>query len=102
MTRWRPVIGDRLELDVGPVAHGGHWVARAADGQVVFVRHALTGERVVAEVTECNRGYQRADAVEVLTPAPQRVTPPCRYAGQCGGCDFQHVDSEHQRELKAA
>ncbi|MEN3306406.1 MAG: hypothetical protein V7603_2608, partial [Micromonosporaceae bacterium] len=96
------LVGERLELDVGAVAHGGHWVARAGDGRVVFVRHALSGERVVAEVTEEHPGYLRADAVEVLAPAAARVAPPCRFAGTCGGCDFQHVAPPHQRDIKAA
>jgi tRNA/tmRNA/rRNA uracil-C5-methylase (TrmA/RlmC/RlmD family) len=91
-----------LTLDVGAVAHGGHCVARAPDGRVAFVRHALPGERVVAEVTEERRGYLRADAVSVLVAAPERVVPPCRYAGRCGGCDFQHVTPAAQRDLKAA
>jgi tRNA/tmRNA/rRNA uracil-C5-methylase (TrmA/RlmC/RlmD family) len=93
-----------LDLSVGPVAHGGHCVARQPDGPVVFVRHALPGERVRAVVTERRRGYLRADAVEVLDPAPDRVAPPCPYAGpgRCGGCDFQHVAPPAQRELKAA
>ena len=95
-----------LELDVGPVAHGGHMVARTAEGQVVFVRHALPGERVLAEVTEPappGARFLRADAVEVLTASPERVAPPCPYAGpgRCGGCDFQHVTLEEQRRLKA-
>jgi tRNA/tmRNA/rRNA uracil-C5-methylase (TrmA/RlmC/RlmD family) len=75
------------------------------DGRVVFVRHTLPGERVRALVTEDGGGaYLRADAVEVLTAAPGRVTPPCPYAhpGGCGGCDFQHVAPEVQRGLKAA
>jgi len=91
---------------VGPVAHGGHCVARVGDeGRVVFVRHALPGERVVLEVTEGTDGdrFWRADAVEVLEPAPDRVTAPCPYAGpgRCGGCDFQHVSLPRQRQLKA-
>jgi tRNA/tmRNA/rRNA uracil-C5-methylase (TrmA/RlmC/RlmD family) len=93
-----------LELEVGPVAHGGHCVARAADGHVVFVRHALPGERIRAVVTEQRKGFLRADAVEVLTPSPDRVAPPCPWAGpdRCGGCDFQHVSLSAQRKLKAA
>ena len=55
-----------LELTVGPVAHGGHCVARDASGQVVFVRHALPGERVRAAVTERRRGYLRADAARAV------------------------------------
>jgi tRNA/tmRNA/rRNA uracil-C5-methylase (TrmA/RlmC/RlmD family) len=60
----------------------------------------------VLEVTEGTEGdrFWRADAVEVLEPAPGRVTPPCPYAGpgRCGGCDFQHVAPAVQRDLKAA
>ncbi|MGC5029721.1 class I SAM-dependent RNA methyltransferase [Micromonospora sp. DT229] len=83
---------EQVELTVAAVAPGGHCVARV-DGQVVFVRHALPGERVVAEVTEVHRGFVRADVVKVLEPSPDRVEPPCPYArpGRCGGCDLQHV-----------
>ncbi|MDA3625388.1 TRAM domain-containing protein [Saccharopolyspora sp. WRP15-2] len=100
--------GRRLEVEVGAVAHGGHCVARY-EGRVVFVRHALPGEVVVVEVTEdAGGGFCRADAVEVLTPAAGRVSPPCALAdmalgrNRCGGCDWQHASGETQRELKAA
>jgi len=87
------------------VAHGGHFVVRY-DGRVVFVRHALPGERVVVEITEGTDGdrFWRGDAVTVLAPSPDRVVPPCPYAGpgRCGGCDFQHVALPAQRELKTA
>ncbi len=96
--------GALLELDVGEVAHGGHCLARTADGQVVFVRHALPRERVRAVVTEQRRGYLRADATEVLVASSARVAPPCPWAGpnRCGGCDLQHATPAYQRELKAA
>jgi tRNA/tmRNA/rRNA uracil-C5-methylase (TrmA/RlmC/RlmD family) len=109
-------VGERVEVVVGPVAHGGHCVARIpaesqpgsqpARDRVVFVRHALPGERVIIEVTEGGDGdsFWRADAVEVLEASPDRVPAPCPYArpGGCGGCDFQHVAPAAQRELKAA
>jgi tRNA/tmRNA/rRNA uracil-C5-methylase (TrmA/RlmC/RlmD family) len=92
-----------LELTVGPVAHGGWCVARH-EGRVVFVRHALPGERVLAQVTEETTRFLRADAVEILEPSPDRVVPPCPYAGpgRCGGCDWQHATLEAQRALKSA
>ncbi|SCL31523.1 class I SAM-dependent RNA methyltransferase [Micromonospora inyonensis] len=101
--RMGPEEAERIEVTVGAVAPGGHCVARL-DGQVVFVRHALPGERVVAEVTEVHRGFLRADAVTVLAAAPQRVEPPCPYAGpgRCGGCDLQHVAPEAQRDWKTS
>lgn len=95
---------DLLDLVVGGPAHGGACLARW-QGRVVFVRHALPGERVRARVTEDRAGsFLRADAVEILDPAPGRVSPPCPYAGpgRCGGCDWQHADPALQRELKLA
>ena len=92
-----------LELVVGAPAAGGAFVGHADDGRVVFVRHALPGERVLARVTATTPSYLRADAVEVLSSSPDRVVPPCPYAGpgRCGGCDWQHVALPRQRSLKA-
>jgi tRNA/tmRNA/rRNA uracil-C5-methylase (TrmA/RlmC/RlmD family) len=99
-----PLLDETLELTVAGAAHGGHCVARY-DGRVVFVRHALPGERVLARVTEDHGGsFCRADAVQILDAAAGRVEPPCRFAGpgRCGGCDFQHVEPAAQRALKTA
>ncbi|BBH15973.1 23S rRNA methyltransferase [Nocardioides baekrokdamisoli] len=97
-------VGERFEVEVGPVAHGGFWIARH-EGRVIFVRHALTGEKAIVEVTEGSDGdtFWRADAVEILEASPDRVQAPCEYArpGGCGGCDFQHVAVTAQRDLKA-
>ena len=97
-------VGERLELDLERIAHGGHVVGRH-DGVVVFVRHGLPGERVVVLVTEDKKSarFLRADAVEVLRASSDRVEPPCPFAGpgRCGGCDFQHVSPAAQRALKA-
>jgi tRNA/tmRNA/rRNA uracil-C5-methylase (TrmA/RlmC/RlmD family) len=107
-------VGERFEAVVGPIAHGGHCIVRlegTVDGpsdvsRVVFVRHAIPGERVVVEITEGTDGdrFWRGDAVEVLEASRDRVEPPCPYSGpgRCGGCDFQHVALPRQRELKAA
>ena len=91
-------------MDIEDVAQGGWCVARPDGLPVMFVRHALPGERVVARVTEVTSKFARADAVEVLRASPDRVTAPCRHArpGGCGGCDWQHASLPAQRALKAA
>ena len=104
-------VGDHVEARTGPVAHGGHVVARVRPPDagpedrdvVVFVRHALPGERVVVRITELNKSFLRGDAVEVLEPSPDRVAAPCPLAHPdgCGGCDFQHVALPAQRRLKS-
>jgi tRNA/tmRNA/rRNA uracil-C5-methylase (TrmA/RlmC/RlmD family) len=100
----RVELAPELDLEVGAVAAGGGCVARDGDGRVVFVRHALPGERVRARITAETSTFARADAVEVISSSPDRVEPPCPHAGpgRCGGCDYQHVSLEGQRRLKAA
>jgi len=100
-----PQAGDVLELTVGEVVHGGWCVSRQDDtGWVIFVRHALPGERVLATVTQATARFARADATEILRPSADRVVPPCPYArpGGCGGCDWQHASLPAQRGMKAA
>lgn len=96
--------GEKLDLVVENVAHGGHCVARH-EGRVVFVRHTLPGERVIARVTDgtSESKFLRADAIEVLEASPERVAAPCPFSGpgMCGGCDWQHVEIGAQRRLKA-
>ena len=96
--------GEVVEVTITDVAHGGWCVARPDDGPVVFVRHALPGERVLARITEVNSRLARADAVQILAASADRVEPPCRYTGPggCGGCDWQHAAPAAQRSLKAA
>ena len=109
--RGRSRVGERYDAEIGPVAHGGHCVARVAVAgeerpRVVFVRHGIPGELVVLEITEGSDGdrFWRGDVVAVREASPHRVVAPCPVAGPglCGGCDFQHVDLAHQRTLKTA
>ena len=101
-----PLPGDVQELTVGEAVHGGWCVARPDDraGPVVFVRHALPGERVRAVITQVTAKLARADAVEILKASADRVPPPCPHARPdgCGGCDWQHASLPAQRRLKAA
>ena len=94
-------VGDRITVEIGPVAHGGHFIARHL-GQVIFVRYGITGEEAVVEITSVSSKLARADVVEVIKASKDRVVPPCKYAvpGGCGGCDFQHIDIAAQSELK--
>jgi tRNA/tmRNA/rRNA uracil-C5-methylase (TrmA/RlmC/RlmD family) len=97
-------VGQAVEVEIEDVAQGGWCVARPEGLPVMFVRHALPRERVVARVTEVTSKFARADAVEILRASPDRVTAPCPHArpGGCGGCDWQHASLPAQRALKAA
>jgi tRNA/tmRNA/rRNA uracil-C5-methylase (TrmA/RlmC/RlmD family) len=95
-------IGDRIEVTIEKVAHGGHFIARHK-GAVIFVRHAIPGEVCIIELTSIGKSFNRADVVSVQTPSDFRVIAPCKFSGSdgCGGCDFQHISEEYQRTLKS-
>jgi tRNA/tmRNA/rRNA uracil-C5-methylase (TrmA/RlmC/RlmD family) len=97
-------VGQDVEVTIEDVAQGGWCVARPEGLPVMFVRHALPGERVVARVTEVTSKFARADAVEIRAASPDRVAAPCPHArpGGCGGCDLQHASLPAQRAYKAA
>ena len=94
-------VGDVLEVVIGQIAHGGHFIAHA-QGRTIFVRHAITGESARIKITEVRSKMVRADAIEILVKSPDRVVAPCQFAGPgaCGGCDFQHIAISRQRSLK--
>ncbi len=97
-----PRAVDVVVLDVTTVVAGGDGLARDADGRVTFVAGGLPGERVRAEIVERRKDFARANLVEVLSAAPGRAEPPCRFvAAGCGGCDWQHIEPAAQRQLKA-
>ena len=96
-------FGLLLEVELGAPGHGGFCVARH-EGRVVFVRHGLPGERVVARVTEDRGGsFCRADAVEILSASVDRVDTRCPIAGPGGSgcCDYSHTTADAGRRLKS-
>lgn len=81
------------------IAFGGEGVARVG-GFVVLVPFVAPGEEVAVAITEVKKRFARAKLLEVLAPAACRVTPRCRYFGECGGCQYQHLDYPTQLRLK--
>jgi 23S rRNA (uracil1939-C5)-methyltransferase len=92
-----------IELRTTAIAPSGDAVGRDAAGRVIFVRHALPDEAVLAEVTSDKDGYTHAITVEVLEPSPHRQPAPCpEITNGCGGCPWQEVALAEQRRLKEA
>lgn len=101
-----------LIVDVGPVAHGGHCVARH-EGRVVFVRHGIPGEKVRVRLTDAGADakFWRADVVDVLEASPDRVSHFWHLADSqrswsrghppVGGAELGHISLARQRRLKA-
>jgi tRNA/tmRNA/rRNA uracil-C5-methylase (TrmA/RlmC/RlmD family) len=87
-----------MELTIERAVAGGRMLARH-DGQIVFVRGAIPGERVRARIERRQKQVLFADTVDVLDASPDRRDPVCDLA--CGGSDYAHIQYERQRQLKA-
>ena len=90
-----------IDLKLDAMAHGGDAIGRH-EGRAIFVPYGIPGERVRAEIVDDRERYARARLLEVLEASPARVAPPCPFFGpeKCGGCQWQHIDTDVQPRLK--
>jgi len=91
--------GERVKITIDDIAFGGEGVGRV-DEFVIFVPFVALGEEVEAEIVEVKKRFARGRLIEVLKPSQERVTPPCPYFGECGGCQYQHLNYESQLRIK--
>lgn len=99
MGKKSPVPAEPFTVRVEDLTHAGHGVARR-EGKAVFVEGALPGEEVRCVYTTRRGRHDEARALEVLTPAPERVQPCCAHFDICGGCALQHLAPDRQLALK--
>jgi 23S rRNA (uracil1939-C5)-methyltransferase len=88
-----------VELEVESIDLEANGVARH-EGKVVFVRDALAGERVSAQLVRRKPKFDVAQTVKVLRASSARVSPRCPHFGVCGGCSMQHLDERSQLAIK--
>ncbi|MEI6177064.1 MAG: class I SAM-dependent RNA methyltransferase [Verrucomicrobiota bacterium] len=88
-----------IEVVIDSLTNLGSGVARV-DGWVVFVPFSLPGETVKARIYRNDKNCSHADLVEVLVPSPDRIAPVCPLFGECGGCQYQHLDYPKQLAWK--
>lgn len=82
------------------MVYGGDVMGRLPDKRAVFVPFLFPGEEAAVSLVESKRGFARAELLEVLKPAPNRISPLCAHFGTCGGCHYQHIPYDDQLELK--
>jgi tRNA/tmRNA/rRNA uracil-C5-methylase (TrmA/RlmC/RlmD family) len=91
---------EEIGLTIDSLTNLGAGVGRL-DGWVVFVPFTLPGEQVRARVFRNDKNCSHADLVEVLVASPERVEPRCPVFGECGGCQYQHLDYASQLAWKS-
>jgi 23S rRNA (uracil1939-C5)-methyltransferase len=91
--------GAEVELWIDKLAFGGQALGRV-EGFVVFVEHALPGQRVRVRITRKKSQFAEGRVVELLEQSPAYTPPFCRHFGVCGGCQWQDLAYEEQLHWK--
>ncbi|MBT9177571.1 MAG: 23S rRNA (uracil-C(5))-methyltransferase RlmCD [Firmicutes bacterium] len=92
-------IGQQVMVPVHGISHEAEGVGRC-EGFTVFVPDALPGDTVLAEIISVKPNYARALIRDVVVSSPDRITPPCPYFGECGGCQLMHASYAAQLRYK--
>ena len=86
------------DIQIEKLVYGGDGLGRLASGEVVFTPWSAPGDRL--KVTPKTGRPLRGSLEEILEPSLQRVVPRCDVFMQCGGCQWQHLNGESQRDWK--
>ena len=68
---------------------------------VFFAPFTVVGEKVKFKALKVKGRIGYAKALEILTPADERVRPRCPVFTKCGGCQLQHLRYGAQLKLKS-
>lgn len=92
-------VRDQIDVKTERLAYGGEIIARY-QGLTIFVQGGAPDETLRVRIIERKKNYARAVIEEILIPSPVRRQPPCKYFGECGGCQLQHINYETQLTAK--
>ena len=88
-----------VKVHIESMAFKGYGVARV-DGKVLFIPYSVIGDKAWIKMIEKKKNYSIGKLIELIEPSPWRVNPPCPFFGQCGGCQWQHINDSIQINLK--
>jgi 23S rRNA (uracil1939-C5)-methyltransferase len=106
--------GDIVELQIEKYAFEGKGIAKVSKNEllgldeengneknyIVFVQRSYPGDTVKSRLLKIKKSYAEALALEILSPAKERVKAKCKYFGSCGGCKQQNLDYDVQVKYK--
>lgn len=88
-----------VTVTIEDIGVGGEGIGKI-DGYTLFVKDTVIGDVVEVKIMKAKKHYGYARLMKILTPSPNRITPPCPVARQCGGCQIQAMSYEEQLRFK--
>ena len=74
--------GTEIELEIESLAYGGMGLARI-ENFVIFVKHAIPGQKVLARIYKKRKGYAEAQVLETLVESSNAVDVCCKHYWIC-------------------
>jgi len=87
-------------VTIKKLVNGGFGLGHLPSKQVVLVQFGLPGENLIVTTQESKKNYLLAKIHQIEKNHPARIPPPCKYYGECGGCNLQHCDYDAQLTFK--
>ena len=93
------IVGDKIKLDIRKQGINGEGIGYH-NKTLVFVAGAILKEQVYCEIIKVGKNFAEGKIIETIRVSKRRVTPPCKYYEDCGGCQLQHIDYLEQLKIK--
>lgn len=87
-TTQKAVFENVTVLDAGAK---GVSVAKAPEGQVIFIPNVVPGDVVDVQTFKKRKSYYEGKAVKFHSFSEHRTEPVCQHFGACGGCKWQNM-----------
>jgi 23S rRNA (uracil1939-C5)-methyltransferase len=92
--RTEKIIFENIEvLDAGAK---GVSVAKAPEGQVIFLPNVVPGDVVDVQTLKKRKAYFEGKAIKIHKYSEHRTEPVCQHFGVCGGCKWQNMKYSQQ------
>lgn len=89
-----------MKIKILDISYNGSGVGKEESGKTIFVPKVDVGEEAEVEVLKNNKTFDEGKVLTLLNTSSYRIKPKCPYFEKCGGCDFQHLTYEREKEIK--
>ena len=90
---------DLCEVTITDVGMNGEGIGKY-DGYTLFVKDAVVGDRVIAQLTKVKKNYAYARVKEIIEASAERCEPKCEVHRACGGCQIPALSYSAQLSYK--
>ena len=91
--------GDVLTVTIEDLSDEGLGIGKA-DGYALFIKDTVVGDECKVKIMKAKKNYAFAHLEEVIKASSFRITPLCKNAKACGGCQLQAMSYEAELAFK--